>query len=250
MNLVIVEDEPLAREKLAGCLRTAVPNAVIAAELASVAEAVRWFRANPAPDLVFCDIQLTDGLSFEIFRSVPFASPVVFTTAYDEYMLEAFQSNGIDYLLKPIRQAQVAAALAKFQTLAGHFTSEYAARLRNVTHDGAKRRDRFLIRRGAGFHVVKTSDIAYFFTEDKLVFLVTRGGSRHLVEKVLSEIEREIDSDRFFRANRAFLISIDAVARCTSCGKGRLALELTPPAKDAVIVSQERSAACRIWLGG
>ena len=249
MNLVIVEDEPLARDKLAACLRGAAPNAAIAAELASVAEAVRWFRTNPAPDLVFCDIQLTDGLSFEIFRAVPFAAPVVFTTAYDEYMLEAFQTNGIDYLLKPIRQVQVAAALAKFETLAGHFTADYAARLRNVTHDGAKRRDRFLIRRGAGFHVVKTTDIAYFFTEDKLVFLVTRDGKRHLVEKALTEIEREIDSDRFFRANRAFLVSIDAVERCTAFGKGRLALELHPAAKEVVIVSQERASACRIWLG-
>jgi two-component system LytT family response regulator len=249
LNVVIVEDEPLAREKLAGCLRAAAPHAAIAAELASVSEAVRWFRSNPPPDLVFCDIQLTDGLSFEIFRAVPFASPVVFTTAHDEYMLEAFQSNGIDYLLKPIRQAQVAAALAKFEALAGHFSSEYAARLRNVTHGGAKRRDRFLIRRGAGFHVVKTSDIAYCFTEDKLVFLVTRDGKRHLIEKVLSEIEREIGSDRFFRANRAWLISIDAVERCTAFGKGRLALELAPPAKEAVVVSQERAAACRIWLG-
>lgn len=249
MTIVIVEDEPLARDKLAACLRAAAPNAIITAELASVAEAVRWFRSNPAPDLVFCDIQLTDGLSFEIFRTASIAAPVVFTTAFDEYMLEAFQANGIDYLLKPIRQTQVAAALAKFETLAGHFTADYAARLRNVTHDGAKRRDRFLIRRGAGFHVVKTSDIAYFFTEDKLVFLVTRDGKRHLVEKVLAEIEREIDSDRFFRANRAFLVSIDAVERCTAFGKGRLALDLTPPSKESVVVSQERAAACRIWLG-
>ena len=247
MQIAIVEDEPLAREKLAAALRLAAPEAQITAQLASVAEAIRWFTANPPPDLLFCDIQLTDGLSFELFRALPVRCPVVFTTAHDNYLLEAFQANGIDYLLKPIRQSQVAAALAKYHALAAHFTADYATRLHAVTH-GAPR-DRFLVRKGTAQLVVKLADVAYFYTEDTLVFLVTRAAQRHLLDKPLADLEAQLDPTAFFRANRATLVHIDSVVRCTPHTKGKLQLELTPPAPEPVIVSQERAAACRQWLG-
>lgn len=250
MRLVIVEDEPLAREKLAAHLRAAAPEARIVAMLASVSEAVEWFRLHPPPDLLFCDVLLSDGLSFEIFRAAPVRCPVVFTTAFDEYMLEAFQSNGIDYLLKPVRQSQVAHALGKFRALAAHFNEDYAARLRNVTHHNAKRRDRFLVRKGVGFRVVRTADIAYFYTEDKLVFLMTRAGQRHLVDMPLAAIEQELESQSFFRANRAWLVHVEAVERISPYGKGKFVLELTPGTREPVVVSQERAAACKSWLGG
>jgi len=249
MRVVIVEDEPLAREKLASTLRTAAPTAGIVAELASVAEAIRWFAANPPPDLLFCDIQLSDGLSFEIFRALPVRCPVVFTTAFDEYLLEAFQTNGIDYLLKPIRQPQVAAAIGKYRALAEHFTSDYAERLQTVTHGGPAPRDRFLVRKGTGHLVIKVADVAYFYTEDKLIFLVTTAGQRHLLDKPLAEIETQLDPGRFFRANRATLVQIDAILRCSPYGKGKLLLELHPAPREPVVVSQERAAACREWLG-
>jgi two-component system LytT family response regulator len=249
MRLVIVEDEPLAREKLAAFLRAAAPDAEIVAELGSVAESVDWFRTHPAPDLLFCDILLSDGMSFELFRSAPVSCPVVFTTAFDEFLLEAFQSNGIDYLLKPIRQSQVVSALGKYRALAEHFSADYVTRLRNVTHHNAKRRDRFLVRKGVGYHVIRTAEIAYFHTEDKLVFLMTRTGQRHLVDMPLSAIEGELEPGEFFRANRAWLVHVDAVERLSPYGKGKLLLELTPSSRDPVIVSQERAAACRSWLG-
>ncbi|MBI2688224.1 MAG: response regulator transcription factor [Acidobacteria bacterium] len=250
MRLVIVEDEPPAREKLASCLRTAAPEAAILAQLGGVAEAIRWFGQHSAPDLLFCDTQLSDGLSFEIFRAQPVHCPVVFTTAFDEYLLESFQTNSIDYLLKPIRQAQVAAALAKYRALAAHFTAGYAHRLHAITHGAIAPRDRFLVRKGAGHLVVKVPEIAYFYTEDKLIFLVTAAGQRHLLDKTLSEIEAELDAARFFRANRATLVQIDAISRCSPYGKGRLLLELHPPPREPVVVSQERASACREWLGG
>lgn len=249
MQIVILEDEPIAREKLAACLQLAAPEARIAAQLASVAEALRWFTANPSPDLLFCDIQLSDGLSFELFRRLPVRCPVVFTTAFDDYLLEAFQTNGIDYLLKPIRQNHVAAALAKYHSLAAHFSADYAQRLHAVTHGAPAPRDRFLVRKGAGHLVVKVADIAYFYTEDKLVFLVTNAAQRHLLDKPLADIESLLDPARYFRANRATLVAIDAITRCCPYGKGKLLLELNPPAKEPVIVSQERAAACRQWLG-
>ncbi|MBL8240119.1 MAG: response regulator transcription factor [Bryobacterales bacterium] len=249
MRLVIVEDEPLAREKLAASLRAAAPEAVIVAQLASVAEAVRWFSSHLPPDLLFCDIQLTDGLSFEIFRATPIRCPVVFTTAFDDYSLEAFQTNSIDYLLKPIRQSQVASALAKYRALAAHFTADYARRLHAVTHEPSVPRDRFLVRKGTGHLVVKINDVAYFYTEDKLVFLVTHAPQRHLIDKTLAEIEAVLPPPSFFRANRATLVHIDSIVRCSPYGKGKLLLELRPPSAEPVIVSQERAAACRQWLG-
>ncbi|MBM3783317.1 MAG: response regulator transcription factor [Acidobacteria bacterium] len=249
MRLVIVEDEPLAREKLAAFLTAAAPDAEIVAKLGSVSEAVAWFQSNAAPDLLFCDILLSDGMSFEIFRAAPVPCPVVFTTAFDEYLLEAFQSNGIDYLLKPIRQSQVAAALGKYRALAEHFAADYQTRLRNVTHHNAKRRDRFLVRKGVGYHVIRTGEIAYFHAEDKLVFLMTRSGQRYLVDMPLAAIEAELERGEFFRANRAWLVHVDAVERLAPCGKGKLMLELTPSTREPVVVSQERAAACRSWLG-
>jgi two-component system LytT family response regulator len=249
MRLVIVEDEPLAREKLAACLRAAAPDAAILAQLGGVAEAIRWFQANPPPDLLFCDVQLSDGLSFEIFRAVAVRCPVIFTTAFADYMLEAFQTNGIDYLLKPLRQSQVSAALGKYHALAAHFTADYAQRLHAVTHGSAAPRQRFLVRKGTSHLIVKLADVAYFYTEDKLVFLVTRTAQRHLLDKTLAEIEALVDPVRFFRANRATLVNADAVARCSPYGKGKLLLDLCPPAVEPVVVSQERAAACRDWLG-
>ena len=249
MQIVIVEDEPLAREKLASALRLAAPGASITAQLASVAEAIRWFTANPPPNILFCDIQLSDGLSFELFRATPVRCPVIFTTAFDNYLLEAFQTNGIDYLLKPLRQSQVAAALAKYHALAAQFTADYATRLHAVTHGAPAPRDRFLVRKGASHLVVKLADIAYFYTEDKLVFLVTRAAQRHLLDKPLADIEAQLDPAAFFRANRATCVHIDSVIRCTPYGKGKLLLELAPPSPEPVIVSQERAAACRLWLG-
>lgn len=249
MRLAIIEDERPAREKLLSCLRSAAPQAAIVAQLGSVAEAVQWFRENAPPDLLFCDILLSDGLSFEIFRSVPVRCPVVFTTAFDDYLLEAFQTNGIDYLLKPIRQAQVAAALGKYNALAAHFTADHAERLRGLANSEPRNRDRFLVRKGLGYLSIPVSDIAYFFSEQKLVFLVTHSGHKHLMEKSLTELEQELNSPRFFRANRAWLVAVEAVARCSTHGKGKLCLELRPPAVDPPVVSQERAEECRRWLG-
>lgn len=248
MRIVIVEDEPPAREKLAAAIRAAAPEAGIVAQLAGVAETVAWLEANAAPDLLFLDIQLSDGLSFEILRRAQVRSPVIFATAFDEFLLEAFAANGIDYLLKPVRQERVGAAIEKYRRLRGHFAADHGPLLESIARDPSKR-DRFLVRKGIDFVSVKASDIAYVFTADKLVFLVTKPGTRYIIDRPLAELEAELDAAQFCRANRAYLVHIDAVVRCRPYGKGRLLLELRPPAEEEVIVSQERAAAVRRWLG-
>lgn len=244
MRIVVVEDEPPAREKLVAAIRAAAPDATIVAELAGVDESVRWLETHPAPEILFLDIQLSDGQSFEILRRTRVTSPVVFATAYDEYLLEAFASNGIDYLLKPVRQDRVAAALDKYRRLRGHFEADHAAVIERFAP-----RERFLVRKGIDFVSIKTADIAYVYTADKLVFLMTRTGARYILDRAIAELEGELDRCAFFRANRAYLIHIDSVVRCRPYGKGKLLLELNPSAQEEVIVSQERAAAAREWLG-
>lgn len=239
LRIAIVEDEPPAREKLAAAIRRAAADAEIVAELGSVGETAAWLAAYGSPDLLFLDIQLSDGLSFELFERTEVTCPVIFATAYDEHLLKAFESNGIDYLLKPIRPERVASAIEKYRKLRGHFTAQQRAALR----------ERFLVRKGIDFVSVKAADIAYVYTSDKLVFLVTKAGARHVLDRPLAELEAELDPAAFLRVNRAFLVHIDAVVRCRPYGKGKLLLELRPPAEEEVVVSQERSVLVRGWLG-
>jgi DNA-binding LytR/AlgR family response regulator len=179
-------------------------------------------------------------------RRTRLTCPVIFATAFDEYLIDAFQSNGIDYLLKPIRDERVAAAIAKYRGLKEHFHTD--ALLQTLAKPHAWR-ERFLVRKGDDLTAVRATEVAYFHTSDKLVFLTTKTAARFHLDRPLAELETELDPQRFFRANRAFLVNIDAVARCRSYGKGKLLLELKPAAAEEVVVSQERAAAFRKWLG-
>jgi len=249
MRIAIVEDERPALEKLRSALRETAPEARIVAELSGVAEALQWLSQNPAPDLIFMDIQLSDGTCFEILRRHPVRCPVIFATAFDEFLLEAFESNGIDYLLKPVRPERLAAAVEKYHNLREHFTGDHQGLLDTLDRRHLPRQ-RVLVRKGLDYIPVDTRNIAYIFTCDKLVFLVTDTGVRYMLDRPLAEMESELDRTRFFRANRAWLVRIDAVVRCRPWGKGKLLLELRPPVESEVVVSQERAAAFRAWLGG
>lgn len=247
MRIAIVEDEAPARARLMAAIRKAAPDARIVAELAAVSEAVEWLQANPAPDLLFLDIQLGDGVSFDILRQTRIECPVIFATAFDEYLIDAFQSNGIDYLLKPIPDERVAAAIAKYRGLKRHFQVE--ALLDSLDRKAPAYRDRILVRKGGDLTAVRSTDIAYFHTSDKLVTLTTKSAARFALDRPLAELETELDPRRFFRANRAFLVNIDAVLRCSPYGKGKLLIELRPAADEEVVVSQEKAGAWRKWLG-
>jgi DNA-binding LytR/AlgR family response regulator len=247
MRVVVVEDEPPARERLVAIIKSAAPDIEVAASLESVADTLEWLGRNGMPDLLFLDIQLSDGLSFDILRRGSVTCPVIFATAYDEYLLDAFETNGIDYLLKPIREEKMAAAIAKYRRLGEHFLGRPAVLPETLMRPRV--RDRLLVRKGIDLTPVRTNEIAYLYTADKLVFLVTTSGARYIVDRSLSELENELDGSIFFRANRAWIINITSVVRCRSYGKGRLLLVLKPPAAEDVVVSQERAGALREWLG-
>ena len=248
MNVVIIEDEPLAAQALAALLTRLRPTARILACLSSVEEAVDWLRQEPAPDLLFCDIHLSDGNSFEIFRQVAVSAPVIFTTAYDAYAIQAFQVNSVDYLLKPLQAAEVERALLKYETL--HSTATLPAAIENVQRlVHASPRTRFLVKSGQTLKTVAIVEVAYFLAEEGVVFLVNHAGKRFIISDTLDQLESQLDTQSFFRINRQFILSIGAVQEIRPYFKGRLVLRVTPSvAGEDLVVSAGRAPAFKQWL--
>jgi DNA-binding LytR/AlgR family response regulator len=212
--------------------------------LPSVAEAIAWLAGHPTPDLIIADIQLADGLSLEIFDHASPGCPVIFATAYDEYVIDAMQRDGIAYLVKPLREQDVIGALAKYDRLESHFAERVRGLARRL---GAPRR--LVARRRDGFVVLSLAEVAYFSVDDKLVDVVTRDARRFAVDQTLAELESELDTE-FFRVNRQYLVHAAAVAGFRSYAKGKLLVDLQPPPRGEVIVSQENAARFRAWLAG
>lgn len=243
-RVVILEDERPARIRLEAAIRRAA-EVDIAAALGSVAAALDWFATNPEPDLVFADVQLADGLCLEIFDRLDLGCPVIFCTAYDEYLVEALASVGIDYLLKPIRDGDVAGALAKYERLEAHFADR--GRGQAVARALASRQ-RLLVRDGDRFVALPVAEIAYFVVAGGGLEVVATGGARYSLERTLTDLESELDAGAFFRINRQVLARDSAIRAFQPYFKGRLLVELEPATEGEVIVSQENAARFRAWL--
>jgi DNA-binding LytR/AlgR family response regulator len=250
LRTFIIEDEIPARERLVALLAGACPPCAVAGATDSIGDAETWIRQNPAPDLIFADIQLGDGLSLELFRTSPPPCPVVFVTAHDDYLLEAFATHGIAYLLKPVKREELDRALEKYRDLGRHFAGGLAALAASFHAPPAKPgRQRILAQRGRSFQPIAVADIAYLFSENKLTFLLTRTGERCLVNEPLAQLAAELDPVQFFRLNRNYLAHASAVRSFASVGKGRLSVQLQPRPAEEVLVSQENAAALRAWAG-
>lgn len=249
MNVLIVEDELPARDLLKAGLTDIWPQASIVGECASVAETLAFFQTKVHIDLAFFDIRLSDGLSFDIFRQYPVNIPVIFLSAYDQYLLEAFHTNSIDYLLKPLKVEHLRAALAKYEHLKSHFLQKLPQLLQDL-QTPSQRKTRFLGEKGGDYYPIDIANIAYFFSEYKLSFLMTFEGTRYLLEKSLAALEAELDPEQFRRANRQLIVSTRAVKRISSVSKSKLLLELHPSPPFEVIVSQEGAAGFKEWAGG
>ena len=247
MRVVIIEDEPLAAQALAALLARLRPATRLLALLGSVEEAVDWLRAHPAPDVLFCDIHLSDGNSFDIFRQVAVDAPIIFTTAYDAYAIQAFQVNSVDYLLKPLQAAEVERALQKYETLHPATRVAAAENVQRLVH--AAPRSRFLVKAGQALKAVLVEEVAYFVAEEGVVFLVTHLGKRFLLADTLDQLEGQLDAKNFFRINRQFILSIGAVQEIRPYFKGRLVLRVAPPvAEETLVVSAGRAPAFKHWL--
>jgi DNA-binding LytR/AlgR family response regulator len=245
MNALIIEDEIPARAKLESMLYALDPSIQIVAQLGSVKDSIQWLEKNPSPDLAFVDIQLSDDHSFEIFRHIHIKFPIVFTTAYDKYLLESFEFNSIDYLLKPITEEKLKRSLEKVRNLRQHFLNEGILKLINQP---TPPKSRIVGRKGTEFIAVNLDEAAYFFTEHKIVFVRDFSGRQMIVDKTLTELEPMLDPQYFFRVNRKFMVNLKAIDRFKP-DNGRIQIFLKPEIKEALHVSKETAPEFRKWIG-
>lgn len=247
MKVLLIEDEIPAARQLGKLLLEQRPALQILDTLDSVESAVRWFRTFPAPDLVFMDIQIADGLSFDIFKQTEIKAPVVFTTAFDHYAVQAFKVNAIDYLLKPIDPEDLTRALQKLenQKTAAPIL-EYEMLAQYLKKEQYK--ERFLVKTGQQLAFIATKDIAFFRSADGLTQAFTSSGKKYFVENTLEELERLLSPRDFFRISRSMTLRIDAIAKILPHLNGRLKLETHPAAPEEIFVSRERAGEFKAWL--
>ncbi len=252
MKVLIIEDEEPAAKRLQKMLKEIEPGIIVLDNIVSVSTAIAWFTKNDAPDLVFSDIQLSDGLSFAIFKAVEVTCPIVFTTAYDQYAIEAFKVNSIDYLLKPIKKEELANAVNKFKKIisaAPVQSIDINKLLQTLNPAGADYKKRFVVRYGEHIKTINIEEVVYFYTEDKVNFLCTKDGRRFVIDFNLDTLETTLDPKTFFRINRQYIIGIHSIGEMFAYTKSRVLIKLIPPAKHETIVSTERSADFKHWLG-
>lgn len=245
MKVIIIEDELLAQAKLEAMLQSMDKSIEVLAKINSVQDALRWISSHPSPDLAFVDIQLSDDHSFEIFRKQPVNFPVIFTTAYDKYILESFEFNAVDYLLKPITEEKLKRSLEKVKKLEHHFLQGNILKLL----DHAKQpKTRIVAKKGNEFIALDLDDVAYFYTEHKLVFVKDFSGRQLIVDKNLGDLESMLDKTRFFRLNRKFIAQLKAIEKFKS-DKGKIRIFLKPEMKEEIHVSKETAPLFRLWIG-
>jgi DNA-binding LytR/AlgR family response regulator len=259
MNVVIVEDESLSAQRLEILLRAYDPAIQVVALLYSVAEAVEWFSdqlpANP-PDLVFMDIRLEDGSAFGIIEKVKLTVPIIFTTAYETYAIQAFKANSIDYLLKPIDENELATAIDKFKwtqqkqrfSLAGHSKRSTLLNWQNAPGQ-TPYKDRFMVTVGTKINSIGVAQIAYFFYEEKTTYLTTQDGQNMVIEYSLDKVTSLLDPHQFFRVNRAYLVSLSAIQSIHTYSGSKVNLKLQPSPRQEVFVSPDRLNEFKKWLG-
>lgn len=253
MKVLIIEDEAPAFRRLQKLLEELDETIEITEVFDGVKEAVKWLNNHQCPDLIFMDIQLSDGLSFEIFEQADISKPVIFTTAFDEYMLKAFKVNSIDYLLKPINKEDLQRSLDKYRTLKSQFSdappTSIQELIKNIRLDDRKFKSRFLVKMGEKMMSVETEDINCFTANSGLVYLLTKGGKKYLMDQTLDEIIKELDPEKYYRANRQYILSYSAIQAVHKFGKSKLLVETSFDHEEQIVVSSEKATAFKQWLG-
>ncbi len=252
MTILLIEDETLAADRLKNMLVEIEPTLEVVSQLKTVEASIQWLQNNPHPDLIFSDIRLLDGLCFEIFESVKVEAPIVFTTAYDQYAIKAFEVNSIDYLLKPVELNKLKAALEKAsrRTVKNETQSvvNYTELLKLLQQSQQQYKSRFMVRLGQKIVAIPVEKIAYFFSESKLTYLVTHDQKKYPIDQTLDELTSLLDPRIFFRINRQFIITFQSIAEIHPYFKGRMKLTLSPAATEEVIISSERTPEFKKWI--
>jgi two-component system response regulator LytT len=253
MKVLIIEDENIASNRLVDMLKEVAPDWEVLGVLDSIEASVEFFKTGTEADLIFMDIELGDGQSFEIFSRVTVDAPVVFITAYQEHTLKAFKHNSIDYLLKPLNKEELRVAITKFQKLQTlqkkQLQKNILALLESPPAARRQIKDRFLAKNGTRLISVETADIAYFFTKEKFQYIKTNSNTDYIIDKSLDEIEIELDDKTFFRANRQFIISYKSIEKVHAWFSGKLKVQVIPKSYEEIIVSRLKAADFKKWLG-
>ncbi|GAB3769931.1 LytTR family DNA-binding domain-containing protein [Spirosoma horti] len=256
MNVVIIEDEARTARQLERMLKKYDGSVHILAQLPSVKESVAWFsepnnNQRPQLDLAFMDIHLEDGLAFRIFDQINLTVPVIFTTAYDEYVLKAFKVNSVDYLLKPVEYDELVAAIEKFKSTRSQPVLPDLKALVQLMQQPASNsfKERFMVSIGTKIHSVEVADIAYFYSEEKATFLITKGGQLLPLEYSLDQVSGLLNPGHFFRVNRQIIIARTAIQSVHAYSAGKLKLDLLPVPRQDVFVSTSRQSEFKDWLG-
>jgi two-component system, LytTR family, response regulator LytT len=252
MNILLIEDETEAAKNIRWLIERIEPAATIVAVIETVVEGIEWLKTKPNPDLIISDIQLADGNSFEIFDEIKPKCPVIFTTAFNQFAIQSFEVHSIDYLLKPISEAALAKAINKYKSLNISTLNTFQAQLeqfliqQNTTPKNYRKS--FLIRFRDKIIPLKTDDFAYFMTKDGLVYGLTQNDKKYIIENTLEELENQLNPEDFFRANRQFIVSRDAIVEVEFYFNGRLLLKTQPNSEENILVSKERVPVFRRWF--
>jgi len=254
MKVLIIEDEPLAQQELRRLLTRVAPQVEVMACLDSIEDSVDWLAHSEPPDLIFLDIQLSDGSSFTIFDQITVSIPVIFTTAYNEYALQAFRVNSIDYLLKPVEEEALSAALQKLNSLREQFGGKTAAPSQQQINTPlpiprSEYKTRFLTTIGDRIRYVPVEQIAYFFAEDNTVYVVTQDRKKYILDYTLDQLDTLVDPKQFYRITRKYLAHISAIGDVSRYFNSRLKVALTPATDDEILISRVRVPGFLAWMG-
>ncbi len=245
IKTILIEDERMIAEEFKKILLNTSADIELTNSFATVKDTVEYLKVNQEPDLIFSDVQLPDGLSFDIFTQVSIKSPIVFITAYDQFIVNAFECNGIDYLLKPIDEADLAKALSKYRSLEEHFNDPRAF----FNGFKQKSKSRMIVRKGIENIALRLEDVVLIYTEEKVVFAVDKNGKKYMVDQRLTDLEQELDAGIFFRANRQYIVNIGFIKSYKTYERVKLQVDLSMPnLNHHIVVSQETAPLFKRWI--
>ncbi len=252
MRILIIEDEIPAAKRLERLIAECRPDAIVVDVIDTVEDALEWFGEREEPDLIISDIQLADGVSFQIYEELHLECPIIFATAYDQYAIKAFELNSIDYLLKPYSKTALLKSFAKLDKFLPNqqksLTDIDLSSLINQVSNGNIYKQRFLISKADALIPIATSEIAYIYTEDKAVMIKTFGNKTFFINYSLDDLETQLDPAKFFRLNRQFITSVNAIAKISQYFNGKLKIELNPLQESKIVVSRAKTPLFKNWL--
>ena len=253
MKALIIEDEAHAQQELMRLLNKVDPTITVVDAIPSIREAVKWFQKHEEPDIIFMDIMLSDGESFEILKQVEIQSPIIFTTAYNEHALKAFRHNSIDYLLKPVDPNDLRRSLTKLKNLTKKLTEKSQIKLNKeikqlLAQERKEYKNRFVVRSGDNIRYISVPDINWFYSSNEVVYMVTHDNKKFVINYTLDELQEVLNPDDFFRISRKYIAKIGSVAKVVKYFGSRLKIELNPPAQDEILISRARVSTFLGWL--